>query len=122
VVAGYFDPASRLLTWAQAGHPAPVLIRESWARQLPQPDGILLGACHYGYAAATIQLEPGDLLLMFSDGLIERRDRSFDAGLATLLQAVEQKGDPEVAISAALSALGSTDTEDDTCLVGLQVL
>jgi serine phosphatase RsbU (regulator of sigma subunit) len=122
VVAGYFDPASRMLTWAQAGHPPPVLIRGDQARPLPQPDGILLGASESPYAAATMQLQPGDLLLLYSDGLVERRDRPLDEGLATLAQAVRGITDPEEVISAALLALGSTDPEDDTCLVALQIL
>jgi serine phosphatase RsbU (regulator of sigma subunit) len=44
VIAGYFDPGSRVLSWAQAGHPPPVLVRGSWARPLGSPEGILLGA------------------------------------------------------------------------------
>jgi serine phosphatase RsbU (regulator of sigma subunit) len=122
VIAGYFDPVSHMFTWAQAGHPQPVLVRGPWARPLPQPDGILLGAGRCSYTAATVQLQPGDLLLMYSDGLLERRDRHLDDGLDVLLQAVRQIGDPEHAINAALRALGSTDPEDDTCLVALQVL
>jgi len=122
VVAGYFDPASRTLTWAQAGHPPPVLIRGSWARPLDAPDGILLGAGHEEYAAAVLALAPGDLLLLYSDGLIERRDRSLDDGLATLSGAVRGITDPERAMDAALQALGSSDAEDDTCLVALHVL
>ena len=39
VIAGYFDPASRTLTWAQAGHPPPVLVRARWARPLDPPRG-----------------------------------------------------------------------------------
>jgi len=122
VVAGYFDPASRTLTWAQAGHPPPILVRNSWARPLEPPAGILLGAGQEEYTAAILALSPGDLLLLYSDGLIERRDRSVDEGLATLAAAVRGITDPERAIAAALSALGSTDLEDDTCLVALQVL
>jgi serine phosphatase RsbU (regulator of sigma subunit) len=122
VVAGYFDPVSHMFTWAQAGHPPPVLVRGPWARPLPQPDGILLGASRCSYAAATVQLQPGDLLLMYSDGLLERRDRHLEDGLDVLLQAVRQIRDPELALTAALRALGSTDPEDDTCLVALQVL
>jgi len=122
VLAGYFDPVSHMLTWAQAGHPPPVLIRGPWARPLPQPDGIMLGASRREYAAATVQLQAGDLLLMYSDGLLERRDRSLDEGLAVLLGAIRQVRDPELVITAALGALGSTDPEDDTCLVALQVL
>jgi serine phosphatase RsbU (regulator of sigma subunit) len=122
VIAGYFDPASRTLTWAQAGHPPPVLVRDSWALPLDPPPGILLGAGNQEYVAATLALAPGDLLLLYSDGLIERRDRSVDAGVATLAAAVRGIADPERAIDAALRALGSTDLEDDTCLVALHVL
>jgi serine phosphatase RsbU (regulator of sigma subunit) len=122
VVAGYFDPPSRTLTWAQAGHPPPVLVRGSWARPLDPPEGILLGAAQGDYAAAVLALAPGDLLLLYSDGLIERRDRSVEEGLATLSAAVRGITDPEHAIDAAVRALGSADPEDDTCLVALQVL
>jgi serine phosphatase RsbU (regulator of sigma subunit) len=122
VVAGYFDPASRTLTWAQAGHPPPVLVRGSWARPLDPPSGILLGAGQEEYAAAVLALAPGDLLLLYSDGLIERRDWSVADGPAILAAAVRGISDPEQAIEAALSALGATDLEDDTCLVAVQVL
>jgi serine phosphatase RsbU (regulator of sigma subunit) len=122
VIAGYFDPASRTLTWAQAGHPPPVLVRGSWARPLDPPAGILLGAGDEEYSAAVLALAPDDLLLLYSDGLIERRDRSLDEGLAALSGAVRGIADPELAIDAALRALGSADAEDDTCLVALRVL
>src|SRR6516225_304955 len=122
VIAGYFDPASRVLTWAQAGHPPPVLVRGSQAYPLPAPTGILLGAGQEGYQATSVALAAGDLLLLYSDGLVERRDRPLEAGLATLTQAAGGIGDPEQVITAVLAALGSTDPEDDTCLVALQVL
>ncbi len=122
VLAGYYDPPSRMLTWAQAGHPPPLLVRGAHARVLDAPAGILLGAGREGYEAASLALEPGDLLLLYSDGLIERRDRSLEDGLATLTQATAGIGDPERVIAAALDTLGSTDTEDDTCLVALSVL
>jgi len=122
VMAGYFDPSSRVLTWAQAGHPPPVLVRGSQAYPLPAPTGILLGAGQEGYQATSVALAAGDLLLLYSDGLVERRDRPLEAGLATLTQAAAGIGDPERVITAVLAALGSTDPEDDTCLVALQVL
>jgi serine phosphatase RsbU (regulator of sigma subunit) len=121
VVAGYFDPVSRVLSWAQAGHPPPVLVRGAWAGALLPPDGILLGAASGRYALATLPLRPGDLLLLYSDGLIERRDRPIDVGLATLVAAARGIADPEQVIDAALDALGMTDSEDDTCLVALSV-
>lgn len=121
VIAGYFYPGSRVFTWAQAGHPPPVLVRGADAWPLERPGGILLGAAAGDYGAATVILAVGDLLLLYSDGLIERRDRSLDEGLAGLTRAVRGINDPEQAIAAALAALGSTEPEDDICLVAIQV-
>ncbi len=121
VVAGYFDPPTRVLTWAQAGHPPPVLVRGGQARPLDPPAGILLGACRAGYEAASVELAPGDLLLLYSDGLIERRDRPIDEGLAALTRAAAGARDLEVVTSRVLAALDSPDTEDDTCLVAVSV-
>ena len=122
VVAGYFDPATRTLARAQAGPPPPIHVRGSTSRSLDPPHGIMLGAAKEGYHTASLALHRGDLLLLYSDGLIERRDRPLDEGLATLRTAVRGVCDPERAIAAALRALGSTDPEDDTCLVALRVL
>ncbi len=116
-----FDPAARVLTWAQAGHPPPLLIRGAWAAPLDPPDGILLGAGTDSYAVASLQLRAGDLLLLYSDGLIERRDRSLDDGLAALACAARGISDPERVTAAVLDALACTDPEDDTCLLALQV-
>ena len=122
VMAGYFDPHSRTLTWAQAGHPPPLLVRGEQARPLTAPAGILLGAGRGDYQQASLSLERGDLLLLYSDGLIERRDRSLEEGLATLTSAAAGIGDPDRLIATVLAALGSTDPEDDTCVVALRVL
>ena len=122
VAAGYFDPGTRVLCWAQAGHPPPLLVRGAGAAPLDPPDGILLGAGEAAYTACSVQLRRGDVLLLYSDGLVERRDRSLDDGLATLATAARGIGDPEQLIAAVLCALGTTDSEDDTCLVALQVL
>lgn len=121
VIAGYYDAATRTLTWAQAGHPPPVLVRAASARALDPPCGILLGASSSAYGAATTQLQGGDLLLLYSDGLVERRDRPLEDGLRTLTLAASRAGDPEQIISAILQGLGSTDPEDDTCLIALEI-
>jgi serine phosphatase RsbU (regulator of sigma subunit) len=130
VIAASFDPGSRTLTWSQAGHPPPVLVRAgsggssprvSTATPVPRPRGVLLGAGRGGYEAATLRLRRDDLLLLYTDGLIERRDRPIDEGVTLLANAVRGATDPERMISAALRALGSADAEDDTCLVALAV-
>ena len=58
VVAGYFDPATRKLTWAQAGHPPPVLVRGGGRRTLRPARGHPARRGHGGYAATSLQLEP----------------------------------------------------------------
>src|SRR6266851_8598225 len=121
VIAGYFDPRDRVLTWAQAGHPPPVLVRGAWALALEPPAGILLGAGRGTYDAERLMLRPGDLLLLYSDGLVERRDRSIDEGVERLVAAVRGVDDPERLVAVALDALGPTHTDDDTCLVALAV-
>jgi serine phosphatase RsbU (regulator of sigma subunit) len=120
-LAGSFDPGRRTLTWAQAGHPPPILVRAGSAAPVTQPRGVLLGAGRGCYELATLRLCRDDLLLLYSDGLIEQRDRAIDVGIALLADAVRGTTDPERMISAALCALGSVDADDDTCLVALAV-
>ncbi|MCF1595416.1 PP2C family protein-serine/threonine phosphatase [Streptomyces muensis] len=66
-----YRPETRTLTWAQAGHPAPLLFRDGTGRRLTSPDGVLLGATSGAvYAQAEETLEVGDLLLLHTDGLV----------------------------------------------------
>src|SRR5215467_7050322 len=119
VVAGYFDPPTRVLTWAQAGHPPPVLVRDGKAETLSQPPGVLLGAGRSGYEAASLAMQPQDLLLLYSDGLIERRNRSLEDGLAALTAAAAGTSDPELVSARVFYSIGVAH-EHDTCLVARQ--
>lgn len=121
VIAGYFDPASRTLTWAQAGHPPPVLVRGAWARPLDAPEGILLGAGRRSYAVSRLSLRPGDLLLLYSDGLVEQRDQSIEEGVDRLVAAVRGSTDAERLVAVALDSLQPAHADDDTCLVALAI-
>ncbi|MFD9065473.1 SpoIIE family protein phosphatase, partial [Kitasatospora purpeofusca] len=111
------------------GHLPPVLLREGRARALPQPGGILLGALdHADYEESHLDLRAGDTLVMFTDGLIERRDESVQASLDSLLSLSEKTslakdGAPD-SLESHLDHLlrySSADTDDDTCLVGISV-
>ncbi|MFI8101102.1 SpoIIE family protein phosphatase [Streptomyces sp. NPDC086023] len=126
---GLYDPATRRLRWARAGHPPPVLLRDGRAETLPQIGGILLGALDQAeYDEDEFTLRPGDTLVMYTDGLIERRDQSLHTSLANLLALTEQAvgecdGGPG-ALEAHLDHLlrySASDTDDDTCLVGVSV-
>ncbi|MEW1634067.1 SpoIIE family protein phosphatase [Streptomyces sp. NPDC093801] len=68
-----YDPDRRLLSWAQAGHPAPLLFRRGQGRALQPPEGVLLGATSGAvYGQAEELLEPGDVLVLHTDGLTPR--------------------------------------------------
>src|SRR4051794_464553 len=90
VVARY-DPSDRTLTWAQAGHPAPLRTRAGQTRELTRPAGPLLGAVpDMAYETAEITLADRDLLLLYTDGLIEHRDRSLAEGRAPVIATLNE--------------------------------
>ncbi|MFG3242779.1 MULTISPECIES: PP2C family protein-serine/threonine phosphatase [unclassified Streptomyces] len=93
VVARY-HPERELLRWTCAGHPRPVLLRDGRATQLPLPEGgpgISLGFLPRAtYTAAEVGLVVGDIVLLYSDGLIERRDTDPAQDTARLLDAAER--------------------------------
>ncbi|MEU8460910.1 SpoIIE family protein phosphatase [Streptomyces sp. NPDC029003] len=65
-----YEPGRRVLSWAQAGHPAPLLFRHGRGRALRPPEGVLLGATPGAvYGQAEERLEPGDVLVLHTDGL-----------------------------------------------------
>ncbi len=122
VVCGIYDPAGRTLRWARAGHLPPLLIRDGTARPLPPPDGTLLGAePDASYQEATVTLQLGDAVVLFTDGLIERRRRALDDVFAHLARLASR---PVVGIGEFadwLLANTPSDTGDDTCLVAVAI-
>jgi PAS domain-containing protein len=124
VIAGRFDPADRSLTWAQAGHLPPVLIRDGKAVTLEVPEGVLLGAVDSPeFGTSRTVFDPGDLLLLYTDGLVESRDHGLQEGLDMLVHAASTAGraDPEGMLDHVLSAFGAPNPYDDTCVVAIQI-
>jgi serine phosphatase RsbU (regulator of sigma subunit) len=112
------------LRWAQAGHPPPVLVSGGAARLLARPSGLLLGTMPTAqYDSGEEELAAGDVLFLYTDGLIERRDRDIDAGLMALLAAAggEQGQTADEAIAALLDRLDPPVAEDDVCLLAIRV-
>ncbi|WP_242614296.1 PP2C family protein-serine/threonine phosphatase [Actinomadura roseirufa] len=75
-VLAEFDVRTGRLAWLSHGHPAPVVIRNGrWATTLECPPGHPLGT-DLGVTATVCeeQLEPGDRLLLYTDGIVEARD------------------------------------------------
>jgi hypothetical protein len=130
VVCGLYNPSTRVLRWARAGHLPPVLVRRGTARELPLPGGVLLGMDpDASYEEAVQSLEPGDTLLLFTDGLIERRGDSiedvlaeFVAGLGPGAAGRPEAGDLTAAAQAdQILASAVSDTGDDACLVAVRI-
>ncbi|MFD5294600.1 PP2C family protein-serine/threonine phosphatase [Streptomyces mutabilis] len=90
IVAGY-HPERSLLRWTCAGHPSPVLVRDGRATPLPPPaggPGLPLGVLPgTAYTAAVAPIRAGDIVLMYSDGLTERRGSDPDLDTLRFLEA-----------------------------------
>jgi PAS domain-containing protein len=119
-VCALYDPNTRTLRWARAGHPPPVLVRGQDASTLPDLRGIMLGAlAETDYEEDQVQLELGDTLLLYTDGLVERRGEPLDECVERLRRAAAH---PDPSLDDRLDRLLATsDIDDDTCLLGLEV-
>jgi serine phosphatase RsbU (regulator of sigma subunit) len=121
-ICGLYDPAGRSLRWARAGHLPPILVRDGQASTLPLPHGLLLGADPgAAFTEMTTSLEPGDVLLLFTDGLIERRDRPIDDALTALLQVASAPVTDIGQYADYVVAETMSNTDDDACLVAVHV-
>ena len=71
-VIAEFDPATRQLSYVNAGHNAPVIRRANEAIERLESSSLPLGIHSEGaFPAAQVQLNPGDTLVLFTDGVIE---------------------------------------------------
>jgi hypothetical protein len=121
-ICGIYDPGDRTLRWARAGHLPPIVVHRGTARTLTLPEGMLLGTDpDASYQEATIRLRPGDALLMFTDGLIERRDQSLDDALHALTHLASRPVHDIATFADHLLARSTSDTDDDACLVAVSI-
>ncbi|MFJ9561204.1 SpoIIE family protein phosphatase [Streptomyces fuscichromogenes] len=120
LVLARYESAERRLAWAQAGHPPPLLVRGGEARFLDRPAGMLLGACADPvYESAEFRLEPGDRLLLYTDGLVERPGEDIEVGLDRLARAALAVG--PAALDALLTAMLSGERRDDVCVLDIRM-
>jgi serine phosphatase RsbU (regulator of sigma subunit) len=107
---------------ANAGHPPPLQITGQDARYLDSPPELLLGAgVDAPRSTVTVALPPGSTLLFYTDGLIERRDRSLEHTLAEVREAAVALVDLplEQLCDKLLSRFAATPS-DDVCLLALR--
>ncbi|MFJ8013489.1 SpoIIE family protein phosphatase [Streptomyces sp. NPDC096339] len=118
-----YRPASRSLSWVRAGHLPPLLVRGGEARFLPAPEGTLLGASRDSvYVEDTLDLEPGDHLLLYTDGLVEVPGEDIADGLGRLGRAAADAmgGGNRDALAGLLSALHPSQ-RDDMCVLDIHL-
>ncbi len=114
------DPADGAIRYACAGHPPPLVVsadgrtRFLWEGRSP-PLGSMLG----DRRAAVDRLEEGDTLVLYTDGLVERRSESIDAGFERLAHAaVLSSGSPATYADDICDALlGREEQDDDVCVL-----
>jgi serine phosphatase RsbU (regulator of sigma subunit) len=123
VVCGRYDPETRVLRWARAGHLPPVLVRDGAAEMLPLPGGVLLGLDPDAeYEEAVLPMHSGDTLLLYTDGLIERRADSISDALREFTSASVPAGPNAAAHADRILSSAISDTGDDACLVAVRIL
>ncbi len=124
-VLARYEPATATLVWALAGHPAPLRGRAGTATELPSPIGPLLGALRDArYRTATATLELGDILLLYTDGLIESRTHTLDQGRAPVFALLRRlTAQPaEHPLEDLLARLDRANPDDDTCILAARRL
>lgn len=107
------------LTLANAGHLNPLLVSNGKARFVETVVGPPIGATDdVAFPTTAIGLEPGEQLIMFTDGLVERRGENIEAGLNRLLKAAER---PAGSLEERVAAILAVDaTEDDIAILALE--
>lgn len=120
-VFGVFDPIASAFAYAAAGHPAPILARPDGRVEVLASGGLPLGFEFRTPPSWTVDLPPGSLLVLYTDGLTEAR-RNPQAGEARLLAAVRSElaarsADPSRAIVERV--LAGARAPDDIAVVTL---
>jgi sigma-B regulation protein RsbU (phosphoserine phosphatase) len=126
-----FDPSTRELVYSSGGHNAPILIRSGGTLELLEKGGLPLGAFDFGtYEEGKLQLDAGDLLFLYTDGLTETKDATGEdefgeERLNRLLHQEREMNVSEVftAVKRELAAFsGRKDADDDITMVGLKIV
>ena len=101
------DPQRGEVTVSGAGHPAPLLVREGEARFLELPGSVPLGGVRLPrYENATVELEQGASLVLYSDGVVERPGEGLELRMLELRDAAARAGpDPETICATIVDAL-----------------
>src|SRR4051794_28684241 len=121
-VCATFDPTALTLQYATAGHPPPLLVRATGETEfLDQCGSAPLTTGAVKPLSATVQLSTGDSVFFFTDGLVERRNRTLDDGFSELTRACTPQATKRTLEEIVATLTSTSATEDDVCLVRLTV-
>ncbi|MFI5832962.1 SpoIIE family protein phosphatase [Micromonospora sp. NPDC051300] len=117
------DPAARTARVARAGHPHPVLLPVGRPPHSVQTANALpLGMVDRPMTVTIVPFAPGDVLVAYTDGLVERRGRPYDEGVAALRRSLAGVRDEPVEAIADALLHDLAGSEDDQALVVLRHL
>jgi signal transduction histidine kinase/serine phosphatase RsbU (regulator of sigma subunit)/DNA-binding response OmpR family regulator len=119
------DSAEQTLTYANAGHLPPLLARHDLVDTMARIDatGPPLGAGYFGMTAQVYDVRADDLVVLYTDGLVERRGEDILAGISQLAELVRAHGDhplpglPDLLVRH----LAGDEVDDDVALVLIKV-
>ncbi|AQS71232.1 SpoIIE family protein phosphatase [Streptomyces pactum] len=114
-----YDPVSRSLALAAAGHPAPaVVLPDGTTRLVDMTAGPPLGVGGLPFEATELELPEGSVVALYTDGLVEDRDRDVDHALAELCRALTAPAHSLDALcDTVLKAVMPEEPGDDVALL-----
>ncbi|MET9765092.1 SpoIIE family protein phosphatase [Streptomyces sp. NPDC006372] len=114
-----YDPVTRRLNLAAAGHPAPALVLpDGSTRLIPMTAGPPLGVGGLPFEATELQLPEGSVVALYTDGLVEDRDRDIDHATDELCRALTVPADSLDALcDTVLKAVLPEEPSDDVALL-----
>jgi phosphoserine phosphatase RsbU/P len=113
------------LSFARAGHPHPLYVPRDGEPRLWQVAGSLLGVFETAFPVQAQRLQPGDKVLLYSDGIDNARFEGHPPGLDSLLACAARHRDlpvQEFLAGVARDLFGQASPEDDLTLLGLEML
>ncbi|WP_432097749.1 SpoIIE family protein phosphatase [Streptomyces sp. WAC 04229] len=113
------DPHERRCLIANAGHLPPVRLRAGHPPELLDlPTGVPLGVGGVPFSTTAVALEPGDRLVLYTDGLVETRRHPLDERLNALLALLDGPDRPlEEVCDQLLRTLHEPENSDDVALL-----
>ncbi|WP_370149975.1 SpoIIE family protein phosphatase [Streptacidiphilus sp. EB129] len=119
-----FDPVDRCCTMACAGHLPPLVAGPNGSvRYVDLPAGAPLGVGGVPFESVEVTLPEEGVLVLYTDGLVERRGEDLDEGMSRLSQVVSMRGESlEESCDAVLRALSAQDSQDDIAVIMARAL